>query len=388
MKKKKIFISVGEISADNYAAELIKLLPQYEWIGITGPKMRKAGCKTIEDLENLSVVGITEVIPKYFEIKKAFKKAVSELENGVDLLIVVDFPGFNLKLLKEAKKRGIKTVYFIAPQVWAWGKKRIPKIAEYTDLLISIWPFEKEIYKDYIGIDFRVEYVGHPLLDIVKTEETEQSFKQKLGISSHKKIFGLLPGSRENEINMILPDMLKAADLIQRVYKNFEFVIPATPNVENLIRNKVKDFPNIPVKIATNKEFSHPSYEVMNSSIFSIITSGTATLEAAIIGNPFIIVYKVSEITYLLGKILVKIPFIGLPNIVAGEEVVKELIQDECNPVNISNAALQYLSNKDLYEKMKNDLRVKVKEKLGKPGALKRAAQVIDRFLNQEIKKK
>ncbi len=387
-KKKKIFISVGEISADNYAAELIKLMPDFEWVGITGPKMREAGCKTVEPMENLSVVGFTEIIPKYFEIKKTFKKSVNELKNGVDLLIVVDYPGFNLKLLKEAKKLGIKTVYFIAPQVWAWGKGRIPKIVKYTDLLISIWPFEKDIYADYIGIDFKLIYVGHPLLDIVETKETEDSFKEKLGINKNRTVFGLLPGSREHEINLILPVMLESARLIYNVHKDLEFVIPATPNVEELVRDYIGKNKNLPIKLATKKHFEHPSYETMNQSKFSIITSGTATLEAAIIGNPFLIVYKVSPISYFIGKMLVKIPYIGLPNIIAGEEVVKEFIQEDCNPVNIANLSLKYLEDYKLWEKTKKDLKEKVKDKLGEKGALKRSAEAIIQFLNEKRRTK
>ncbi len=383
-KKKKIFISVGEVSADNYASELIKLMPEFEWVGITGPKMREAGCKTIEPMENLSVVGFTEIIPKYFEIKKAFKKAVNELKNGVDLVIVVDYPGFNLKLLKEAKKLGIKTVYFIAPQVWAWGKGRIPKIVKYTDLLISIWPFEKDIYADYIGIDFKLIYVGHPLLDIVKTEESSESFRKKLKIPENKTIFGLLPGSREHEIELILPTMLESARLIYNVHKELEFVIPVTPNVEKLVKEKIEENKNLPVKLVTKDKFKYPAYETMNQSKFSVITSGTATLEAAIIGNPFVIVYRVSPISYFIGKMLVKIPFIGLPNIVAGEEVVKELIQEECNPVNIANISLRYLEDEKLWNKTKKDLKEKVKDRLGEKGALKRAAEAIIQFLNEK----
>ncbi|WP_029522895.1 lipid-A-disaccharide synthase [Persephonella sp. KM09-Lau-8] len=377
---KRIFISVGEISGDNYASQLIKLLPEFEWIGITGPKMRDAGCKTVERLEDISVVGIMEALPKYFKIKQAFKKAVKELDKGVDLLIVVDFPGFNLKLLEEAKKRGIKTVYFIAPQVWAWGKGRIPKIAKYTDLLISIWSFEKEIYKPYLNENFRLEFVGHPLLDIVKSETTEEEFKKTLEIPSDKRIFGFLPGSRESEVKTLLPIMLQAAQIILKEKPNLHFVVPVTPNMENLARGIVSTYKNLPLSIITGNQFKNPSYEVMKHSVFSVIASGTATLEAAIIGNPFLLVYKVSPITFFIGKMLVSINFLGLPNIIAGREVIKELLQDDCNPNTIAEWSLKYLEDKELYNKTRTEL-TEVKQKLGQPGALQKTADIIRQFI-------
>ncbi|NPA54039.1 MAG: lipid-A-disaccharide synthase, partial [Aquificae bacterium] len=269
---KRIFISVGEISGDNYASELIKRMPDVQWIGITGPKMREAGCQSIDTIENISVVGITEAIPKYFHIKKTFKKAVEELDKGVDLLIVVDFPGFNLKLLEEAKKRGIKTVYFIAPQVWAWGKGRIPKIVKNTDVLISIWPFEKEIYKDYIGKNFKLEYVGHPLLDIIKTEETEESFRKKLKIPEDKTLIGFLPGSRESEVKTLLPIMLRAGKRLSEDFST-HFLVPITENVENLAKEIISSYKDLSVSLITKKDFTYPSYEVLKHSYFSVIAS-------------------------------------------------------------------------------------------------------------------
>ncbi|NPA57753.1 MAG: lipid-A-disaccharide synthase [Aquificae bacterium] len=372
---KRAFISVGEISGDNYACELIKRLPEVEWTGITGPKMRQAGCKTVERIENISVVGITEALPKYFQIRKAFKKAVEELDRGVDLLVVVDFPGFNLKLLKEAKKRGIKTVYFIAPQVWAWGKGRIPKIAENTDVLISIFPFEKEAYRDYLD-RFRFEYVGHPLLDIVKTETTQEQFKSKLNIPQEKGIFGLLAGSRESEVKTLLPIMLKSVPLILEKKPDLHFVIPATPNVEGLVKQTVAEHGRLPITVLTKDEFKNPSYETMKHSVFSVIASGTATLEASIIGNPFLLVYKVSPITFFIGKMLVSVDFLGLPNLIAGREVIKELLQKDCNPEKIAEYSLKYLTDGELYGRTVADLK-EVRQKLGGGGALDRTANII-----------
>ncbi len=370
---KRIFISVGEISGDNYASKLIQSLPEFEWVGITGPKMREAGCRSIDTIENISVVGITEAIPKYFHIRKTFKKSVEELDKGVDLLIVVDFPGFNLKLLEEAKKRNIKTVYFIAPQVWAWGKGRIPKIVRYTDMLLSIWPFEKELYRDYISKDFQVEFIGHPILDIIKTEETEETFKRALG--TDKDVIGFLPGSRESEVKKLLPIMLEAGRKLIKE-KNLHFAIPVTENVKSIVKKFISQYKDVPVSIIDREVFSYPSYEVMKHSRFSVIASGTATLEASLIGNPFILVYRVSPVTFFIGKMLISVDYLGLPNIISGKEIIKELLQNECNPESVYIWIKKYLEDERLYSSTKRNLSL-LREKIGSEGAIKRAAEII-----------
>ena len=380
MKKKKIFISVGEVSGDNYGAELVKRLPQFEWVGITGYSMEKVGVKSIENIKNISVVGLSEAIPKYFNIKRTFKKSVEILKTGINTVIVIDFPGFNLKLIKEAKKLGLKTIYFIAPQVWAWGKGRIKDIVKYTDLLITILPFEKKIYEPYISKNFQVEFFGHPLLDIVKTEETELSFKKKLNIPLNADIFGLLPGSRESEVKTHLPILLKTAILIQKVFPNICFVIPTTPNIENLVVRYSQNFRNINLRIITEKNFKYPSYEVMDKSKFSLITSGTATLEAGILGNPFALIYKVSPFTYFIGKRLVSINYLGLPNIILNREIIKEFLQEDCNPVKLANYSINTMLDKKEYTQIKEELS-NLKALLGEKGALDRIADRIDRFV-------
>ncbi|RUM56991.1 MAG: lipid-A-disaccharide synthase [Persephonella sp.] len=381
MGKKKVFISVGEVSGDNYGAELVKRLPQFEWIGITGHKMEKAGVKSIENIKNISVVGLSEAIPKYFNIKRTFKNSVKTLKTGIDTVIVIDFPGYNLKLIKEAKKLGLKTVYFIAPQVWAWGKSRIKDIVKYTDLLITILPFEKKIYEPYISKDFQVEFFGHPLLDIIKTEETDLSFRKKLNIPLNVDIFGLLPGSRESEVKIHLPILLKTATFIQKVFPNIYFVIPTTPNIESLVVKYSQNFRNVNLRIITEKTFKYPSYEVMDKSKFSLITSGTATLEAGIVGNPFALIYKVSPFTYFIGKLLVSVDYLGLPNLIAEREIIKEFLQNECEPVKLANYSINTLLDRDSYLKIKNEL-LNIKSKLGEKGALDKIADRIDRFVS------
>jgi len=382
LEKKRIFISVGENSGDMYGAELVKRLPQFEWIGITGPKMRNLNVKGIENIENISVVGITEVIPKYKKIKETFNRAVKELENGVDTLIVIDFPDFNIRLLEEAKKRNIKTVYFIPPQVWAWRRGRIKKIVEYTDLIISIFPFESELYKDYLKSTNQFVFVGHPLLDIVKTVEDTEGFREKLSIEKNKRIFGLLPGSRDKEIIRNLPIMLKVAERLINEYPNLHFVIPIQSSKGELTKRIVSNFRDIPLSVVDESIFKYPSYEVMEKSIFSIVTSGTATLEASIIGNPFCIVYKTSTLTYFIGRLLVNINFIGLPNIIANKEIVKEFIQKDFNVDNLFNHINDVLKNPNIYTKIKEELK-SVRGKLGKGGALDRATNYIKNLVEK-----
>ena len=379
-KKKRVFISVGEVSGDNYGAELVKRLPQFEWIGITGNKMEREGVKSVENIKNISVVGLLEAIPKYFHIKKTFKNSVEILKSGIDAVVVIDFPGFNLKLLKEAKKLGIKTVYFIAPQVWAWGKGRIKDIVKYTDLLITILPFEKNLYKPYISENFQVEFFGHPLLDIIKIEETDITFKEKLNIPINSYIFGLLPGSRESEIKVLLPILLETATLIQKVFPKFYFVIPITSNIEKFVYEYSKSYKNLNLRFINEKIFKYPSYEVMDKSIFSLIASGTATLEAGIIGNPFALLYKVSPLTYFIGRKLVSIDYLGLPNIISGKEIIKEFLQEECNPLNLANYSINTILDRDEYMKIKANLS-NLKFMLGDKGSLDKIAKRVESFI-------
>ncbi len=372
---KKAFISVGEVSGDMYAAKLIENLPDFQWSGIVGPRLNKKNVKSVANISDISVVGLTEALPKYRKIKQVFNQSLQEIKN-TDLVIAIDFPGFNLKLLREAKKLGKKTVYFIPPQVWAWGKSRIKKIVEYSDLIIIIFPFEKELYKSYEKHKGQVQYAGHPLLDIIEVSYSEEQLKEILDIPKNKKILGLFPGSRESEVKTLLPILLKTAELVKRVYPQLETVIPVTENVKN-IALEIANKSFVPVRIVSQQDIPNISHEVMDKAFFSLIASGTATLEAAIIGNPFALVYKVSPLTFFIGKRLVSIDFLGLPNIIAGREVIKEFLQEDCNPVSLANYTIDVLDSHKKYHQIKEDLKI-IKGQLGERGAIKRAAKLIE----------
>ncbi|MEZ0324212.1 MAG: lipid-A-disaccharide synthase [Hydrogenothermaceae bacterium] len=379
---KKVFISVGEVSADIYASYIVDdLKDKYQFIGLTGPKLLKAGVKPISTIDDISVVGLTEAFSKYKQIKKVFKESVKAIKN-CDVVIVVDFPGFNIKLIKEAKRLGKKVIYFISPQIWAWGYRRIYDIVENTDLLISILPFEENYYKPFIDKNFRFFYGGHPLIDIVKPKTDRENFERLLNIPKNRLLIGLLPGSRESEVKTLLPIMLESAKLLNNAIENSFFLIPATDNVLEIALNISSKYHKLPHRVVKSSNLEFPSYEVMKHSYFSVISSGTATLEATIIGNPFILVYKVSPITFFIGKRLVKIPFLGLPNIIAGKQIIRELLQNSCNPLNIANTTLEYIHNRYLYQKTKDEL-AEVRDKLGSEGALNRIVKSIDRFLTE-----
>lgn len=381
---KKIFISVGEVSGDTYASYIVQNLKnKYEFTGIAGKKMIEAGVKPITTIDNISVVGLIEVLSKYRHIREVFNLAVNTIKE-CDTVIAVDFPGFNIKLIQQAKKAGKGVIYFISPQIWAWHYSRIYKIVENTDLLISILPFEEQYYKPFVGENFEFQYLGHPLLDIVKPNTSLEEFTVKLNISNNKKFIGLLPGSRESEVRTLLPIMLESARLINNAIPDTYFLIPVTHNIKQLAFDILSGYTkySIPVKLVSSQDFQHPSYEVMKHCVFSIIASGTATLEASIIGNPFLLIYKVNPLTFYIGKKLVKIEHLGLPNIIYGEQIITELLQKDCNKLNIANKTLDYLLNKNLYQTTKEKLSL-VKQKLGEEGAIYRITKTIDRFISR-----
>lgn len=380
---KKVFISVGEVSADTYASYIVKSLKEkFHFLGIAGPKMLQAGIKPISKIDDISVVGITEALSKYKDIKKVFRASVEAIK-GCDTIIAVDFPGFNIKLIQEAKKQGKGVLYFISPQIWAWHYSRIYKIVKNTDLMISILPFEEDYYRPFISDSFRFEYVGHPLVDIVKPQTSLEEFTSRLGLPWKRRFIGLLPGSRESEVKVLLPILLQSAELLRRSLGDVHFLLPVTDNVLSIVLDMVKPY-KLPLKVITSECMENPSHEVMKHSVFSIIASGTATLEATIVGNPFLLVYRVSPLTFFIGKRLVKIEYLGIPNIIAREEVVKELLQERCNPVEISNSVLEYLYNPDKYSRMKEKLS-EVKSSLGGGGAISRVTQLIEDFLTNTL---
>ncbi|MFH1621955.1 MAG: lipid-A-disaccharide synthase, partial [Candidatus Omnitrophota bacterium] len=285
-----------------------------------------------------------------------------------DAIILVDYPGFNLRLAKELKQRGFKVIYYISPQVWAWGEKRIDSIKQNVNKMIVLFDFEKELYQKN-GIN--VEFVGHPLLDRANQTLTKEKFIKSISGENKNPLISLLPGSRNNEVCKILPIMLKSAKLIYKEFPSAQFLVLSSSSVDINIYKKFVNECDIPIKILGDCH-----YDAIAHSDLTLVASGTATLEAAILSTPMIIVYKVSFLTWAYAKSLIKIPYIGLVNVVAGKQIVPEFIQFKAKPKLIANEAISFLKNKEKYNAAKKELS-QIKTHLGLSGASKRAAQSI-----------
>ena len=378
MVQKKLLIVAGEASGDLHGSNLIISIlgidPSVKTYGIGGIRMTSLGFQSVFDAANLAVVGLTEVISKFPVIKSAFDKLKDTIDKDrPDLVVLIDYPDFNLRFAKKVKKRGIPVIYYISPQVWAWRKGRVKKIAKLVDKMLVIFQFEEKIYKD-AGVD--VEYVGHPLVDEVKCGLSRIEARQVLGIDKDNVVVAIAPGSRTSEISRLMPVILDAAVIIKREIPSAMFILPLAGTLE---RRSVERFFNnkeIPVKI-----FEKRMYEVIAASDAAIVASGTATLETALLKTPMVVVYKVSPVTYWIGKALVNVDNISLVNIIAGRKVVPELIQGDANQERIAGEVLNILKNAHISNRMTEDLKM-VREKLGKGGASKKSAEIIYRMLS------
>jgi lipid-A-disaccharide synthase len=352
----KIVIIAGEFSGEIHASHLVEALKSSipaQFSGIGSKKLQEAGMHIIYDYRNISLTGISEIFGKIKYILEASKTIKQHIAGEKpSLLIVVDFPGFNLNIAKYAKARRVPVVYFIPPQVWAWRKSRIRKIRERTDKVLCILPFEEQLYKEH-GID--ATYIGHPFLNTVKPLYTREDFYRKAGIEQEGPIITILPGSRENEVKKHMPILLSIiTELEQRVHKP-TILLPLAESIDSHLIDKYLAGPH------TIRAFKGMPYDALAYSDLAIAASGSVTLEAAILGTPTIVIYKVSLLSYFLARMLVDIQYISLPNIIAGKEIFPEFIQ-QLNPEKIAEKALYMLNNGR--GQIKNDLEV-MKEKLG-----------------------
>lgn len=375
----KILIVTGESSGDIHGAELSRSLisykPELQIYGVGGSEMKEAGVHILQDNKDMAVVGVLEVFGKIQLLYKIYKKIEGEIASGrYSALILIDYPTFNMILACIASKHGLPVFYYIAPQIWVWGKSRIKLLLRIVNKMFVILPFEKKLYEK-AGMD--VEFVGHPFLDEVKTTMTKERAYQKFGLDKNQKIIGILPGSRKQEITMLLPVMLDSARIIKQEFPEIQFVLPLAKTVEedeveNLIRKSgleiiiIKGFP----------------YDAMSISDLLIAASGSVTLEAAILKKPMIIIYKLNCITYLLARMVTHISIIGLVNIVAGKDVVPELHQDKASSENVASWVLKALKDKKYYNQVKEEL-AKIEPLLGKKGASQNTAQSIIGYLNE-----
>jgi len=379
MKSKKILLVAGEVSGDLHGSHLVEAIqriePEVQFSGVGGEGLERRGVKLLYPAHSLSVVGITEVFVKLRTILKALRGLKRSLKREKpDLVILIDFPEFNLRLAKIAHRRGIPILYYISPQVWAWRPKRIRLIAQLVRKMVVLFPFEVPLY-EAAGVD--VEWVGHPLLDIVKPTLPKEKAYQQFGLDPKQRTIGLLPGSRSHEVERLLPPLLASAHLLQKEIPDLQFVIPLAPGLpKTILSSRMKNI-SVPVKVVEGF-----TYDVMNLSDLLITASGTATLEGAILGKPMIIIYKVSFPSYWIGRALIRVDHIGLVNLVAEKEIAPELIQKDVHPQRIADEALRILRDPILSRKMSESMG-EVCQKLGKPGAAQRAARIVTSLLHE-----
>lgn len=369
-----LFVIAGELSGDAHGAGLLRSLksslPDLAIAGAGGPQMRLIAGNGLRDwVEDAAVMGVWEVLKHYRWFQQQFRELLDELVAArPDVLLLIDYPGFNLRFAKAVKKKipSVKIVYYISPQVWAWNRGRIPHMARMLDEMMCLFPFEEEIFS---SAGLRTTFVGHPLVDELEAE--------RLTMARDENLVGLFPGSREREVSRLFPMMLKAAAILRVSGSSLRFSAPAaSAKLAVLMRQLVVD-ENLSECVTVTDGGSH---KLMQRAGCGVIASGTATLEAAYFGLPYLLVYKVAWPTYWLGKLLVRIRFIGLVNILAGRAVVKELIQSQAEPVAVTKELRRIMADVSARESIVADL-LSTAQLLGGLGAHERAAGIVREWL-------
>jgi lipid-A-disaccharide synthase len=370
---KKILIIAGEASGDLHGANLVREIKQQDrsivFFGVGSRQMADSGVKLLADASEISVVGATEVLTHLRPIYRVFSRLKRFLaEDRPDLLILIDFPDFNIMLGKRAKKIGIPVLYYISPQVWAWRKNRIYEIARLVEAMVVVFPFEVELYKR-AGVDVR--FVGHPLTDIVQSPYNQVEAKEQFGLDPAKRIIAILPGSRKKEISSLLPDMLSAAEILNRRFNDIQYILPVAPTLsQDFIRTFITRS-EVPVTITDGRV-----YDVLRASDVALVTSGTATLETGLMAVPMVIVYRISALSYFIGSLFINVDHIGLVNIVAGKRIVPELIQHDATPGKMADALETLIIDQDNYQNIRSQL-TSIRSQLGESGASARVASVV-----------
>jgi len=372
VKAQRMLIVTGEASGDLLASHLVKAMraadPSLTVSAMGGDRLRQAGAEIIFDISRHAVMGITEVFGHLGTLYGAFRKLKRILaRERPDLLILVDYPDFNLRLAGVAKKHRIPVLYYVSPQIWAWRTSRIRRIAATVSAMVVVFPFELPLYRE-AGVE--AHFVGHPLLDIVQVSGSREENITRFGLQPGRRAIGLLPGSRLSEVKRILPPMLDAARRLLREHKDLQFIIPVAPGLHKADLERLSGDAGVAVTLVDNS-----IYDVIDSSYLVIVASGTASLETALLAKPMVIVYRMSPLSYRIARRLVKVPHIGMANIIAGKTVVAELIQEQASGDRIAAEAARLLDDAGLYGRVSAELEL-VKKKLGEPGASERAARI------------
>jgi lipid-A-disaccharide synthase len=372
-KKRTALIVTGEASGDLHGGNLIeaarRIDPDLFFYGVGGPRMREAGCKILIPAEELAVMGLIEVFGHLPTLWRAFRKLKALLrgENRPDVLILIDFQEFNLLLARAARRAGVPVLFYVGPTVWAWRRGRVKQFARAVDRLAVIFPFEPDYY---LGEDIDVEYVGHPLLDEVRVTQDKNLLLQKLGLRAARPVVGLFPGSRKSELKYNLPTILETATLIRDRLPEVQFVMPVAPSFDVTEIHRLLG--SNPLSIQAVQE---SVYDIANACDAVLTVSGTVTLQVALVGTPMTILYKMAPLTYAVGRRVVKVSHIGLVNIVAGRQIVKEFIQQEATAENLAAEILKILQDSHYNRNLREELD-KVRGLMGEAGCSGRVARM------------
>ena len=376
-------IVAGESSGDLHGSHLLKAAaakyPDVSFYGVGGSRMKANGCDILIPSDELSVMGVTEVLGRLPGIIKRFRRLAAILKSSQppDLLVLIDFPDFNLRLAKVAKEAGVPVLYYISPKVWAWRSGRARTIAGRVDRLALIFPFEPEIYAPY---QVRTEYVGNPLLDEFAARPQGQNIRHQLDISADVKIVGIFPGSRHSELTYIFDTLVTTAKKLYEVDPRIEFIMPVAPSLRRSdLEERIADA-RLPIHLVEDD-----IYAVAASCQAVLTVSGTVTLQLALAGTPMAIVYKVAPLSYVIGRRLIKIPYAGLPNIIADREIVREFIQDDAQPDALKVEMLRLLNDQSYVQQVRDDLSL-VRKRLGAPGCSARVADMVADMVGAEPK--
>ncbi len=368
----KIMMSAGEASGDMHAAavaaELKRIMPDADLFGMGGADMRKSGVRIIYDIENLGIIGVVEVIrhiPLFFRLRFMLKEAM--IKEKPDVLVCVDYPGFNMKLAHVAKELGIPVIYYIAPTIWAWNKGRAKNIVRDVEQVASIFPFEAEAYRK---AGARVTFVGHPLADTVKPSMSFEEAMDYFHGNPDKKRVLLMPGSRKNEVAGLLPVMIQAAEKLAEK-EECQFFIPRASTISKEMLLSIIGKTSLSIEITEGHQ-----YDLMQICTACVASSGTATLETALMELPTVLVYKLAPFTWFLANLLVHVKYAGLPNLLLGREVTPELLQDRARAENIVSILLPWLQDEKARQKNIEEIR-EVRKALGSGGAVHRVAELI-----------
>jgi lipid-A-disaccharide synthase len=373
----RVFISCGEASGDLYAGALVRelraLSPGVEVVGIGGDHLRAAGATVLDDYRGIAVTGLVEALRVLPRARAMLTRIVGEARaRRPDVFVAIDFPDFNFRAAESMRRLGVPVAYYISPQLWAWRPGRMKAMRRFSRRVLVIFPFEEAIYRE-AGVP--VEFVGHPLVELARAGTPRAALAEAFGLDAGAPTVALLPGSRPNELRAILPDLVAAARLISARVPRVQFLLARAPGLDNEMFEPAKsESPRIAVVEGRTDD-------VLAASDAALTASGTATVQAAIHGTPMVIVYRVSPLTYALGKPFVKVDTYGMVNLVAGRRIVPELVQADFTPGRVADEAVSLLTDQARAAAMRSAL-ADVRSRLGGPGASRRAAEAILRVVN------